>query len=631
MNSTLLYFVKLNIAFGLLYLMYRFFLSDDTRLNTRRIFLLMIAPVSFLLPLIEIQWFTQSSIGNDMIEFAYTLDAVTINVEPTPKTTHTTNWPLLFGIVYVSIAAIQLFRMLYAVVQIWRQTISPRRSRKGAFVFVHSDNVTLPYSFFHYIFVGVDAGKHSSSEMEHEMAHASQWHSLDRIIAEITVAFLWINPFIYLWRKAIEELHEFLADQAVLSKNSDWEQYCKHLVASVYQESKLRLTSNFSARILKKRIKMMTREKKYKYWNIAALGLLAVILTFGFACSKELHRPKTENAVASIPKKKNDSDTPYVIVEEMPEYPGGKVALMKFIAKNVKYPEEAKKHKVQGRVFIRFVVKKDGGVDQTTIVRSIHPLLDKEAIRVVELLPKWKPGRQKGEAVDVWYTVPINFQLQGNKNNEVSRPDVRPKFPGGTKALQKFIADNIKYPEEAKKRDIKGRVFVQYTITKDGSIDSIKVVKPVHPLLDNEAIRVIKLLPKWEPAKKDGKAIDVKFTVPINFHWSDKNKEETKHPYVRVDKMPEYPGGQEAIDQFIAANVQYPEEAKAQKIEGRIIVRFVVTEKGNMEKVKVVRSVHPLLDKEAVRVVKLLSGWKPGEHRGKVVKVWYTVVVNFSL
>lgn len=108
-----------------------------------------------------------------------------------------------------------------------------------------------------------------------------------------------------------------------------------------------------------------------------------------------------------------DEEAPvFFIVEEMPIFPGGEVGLRTYISKNVKYPNIARENDIQGKVYVRFVVKSDGNVDKVTIARSVDPILDKEAVRVVKNLPRWKPGKQRGKSVNVWYTVPINFQLQ---------------------------------------------------------------------------------------------------------------------------------------------------------------------------------------------------------------------------
>jgi TonB family protein len=112
------------------------------------------------------------------------------------------------------------------------------------------------------------------------------------------------------------------------------------------------------------------------------------------------------------PKSLNTNEEIFFIVEEMPEFPGGEQALRQFIANSVAYPEMAKKNGVQGKVYVTFTVAKDGSVQNATIARGVDPSLDTEALRVVKNLPKWKPGKQKGEVVNVNYTVPINFKLQ---------------------------------------------------------------------------------------------------------------------------------------------------------------------------------------------------------------------------
>lgn len=102
----------------------------------------------------------------------------------------------------------------------------------------------------------------------------------------------------------------------------------------------------------------------------------------------------------------------FFIVETMPEFPGGELGLRKYIATHVKYPNIARENGIEGKVYVRFCVTSKGTVEKVSIARGVDPILDKEALRVVKALPKWKPGEQRGKKVNVWYTVPINFQLQ---------------------------------------------------------------------------------------------------------------------------------------------------------------------------------------------------------------------------
>ncbi len=102
----------------------------------------------------------------------------------------------------------------------------------------------------------------------------------------------------------------------------------------------------------------------------------------------------------------------FQVVEEMPEFPGGMAECLKFLAKNIKYPTIAQENGVQGRVIVQFVVNSDGTIVDPVVMRSVDPYLDKEALRVIKMMPKWKPGKQRGKAVRVKYTVPVTFKLQ---------------------------------------------------------------------------------------------------------------------------------------------------------------------------------------------------------------------------
>ena len=104
-------------------------------------------------------------------------------------------------------------------------------------------------------------------------------------------------------------------------------------------------------------------------------------------------------------------EAPFMVVEKMPEFPGGMTALMQYLTKNIKYPSECRESNIQGRVLIQFIVNKDGSIVEPEVVKSVNPYLDKEALRVISTMPKWSPGEQRGKPVCVKYTVPVNFKL----------------------------------------------------------------------------------------------------------------------------------------------------------------------------------------------------------------------------
>ena len=232
-------------------------------------------------------------------------------------------------------------------------------------------------------------------------------------------------------------------------------------------------------------------------------------------------------------------------------------------------------------------------------------------------------------------------------NNVYTEVDKKPEFPGGYPALYKFIADHLKYPESAKMKRIQGKVLVTFIVGKQGEVENPEVVKGVAPDIDAEAIRVVKSLPKWIPCSHKGKKVRVANTVSVNFKLDEqpvvnempKTQEDGNEIYFIVERMPEFPGGDIAMREYIKESTVYPEEAKAKGLVGKVFVQFVIDKEGNVVNIKIARGVDPLLDAEAIRVVKDMPKWKPGAQSKKIngEKVWVpqnvslTVPVNFEL
>lgn len=232
-----------------------------------------------------------------------------------------------------------------------------------------------------------------------------------------------------------------------------------------------------------------------------------------------------------------DADV-YEVVENMPEFPdGGMPGLMKYLSANIRYPEAAHKAGTQGRVTVQFVVGKDGSIGNVGILRGVDPNLDAEAIRVISSMPKWKPGTQKGEPVNVRYTVPVMFRLTPEPVDKIDEmivvgyrnpdapvtgevyevADKMPEFPGGMTGLMQHLSKNIRYPAEAHTNNIQGRVVVSVIINTDGKATNAQIVQGVAPSLDAEALRVATTMPDWTPGTKDGKPVNVKYTFPVVF------------------------------------------------------------------------------------------------------------------
>ena len=117
-------------------------------------------------------------------------------------------------------------------------------------------------------------------------------------------------------------------------------------------------------------------------------------------------------AQKTVVSQKDQKEEPFDVVEDMPAFPGGMEAMIQFISNNIQYPADAQKQKIDGRVLVNFVVEKDGSITEVKVIKPTFPSLDAEAVRVVKAMPKWKPGYQKGQAVRVQFTMPINFSLK---------------------------------------------------------------------------------------------------------------------------------------------------------------------------------------------------------------------------
>ncbi len=215
-------------------------------------------------------------------------------------------------------------------------------------------------------------------------------------------------------------------------------------------------------------------------------------------------------------------DDLYYLAEEMPWFLEEGMAykgFREFIAENIRYPEEAKDHGIDGRVFVQLTVKADGSVGDVKLVKGVHPLLDEEAVRVIESSPSWTPGRQDGEPVDVVFTMPVTFMLDDKETGDVFFiVEQMPQFNGMSQdAFREYLAQNLRYPESAKENGIEGRVFVQFTVKSDGSVADAKVVRGVDPALDREALRIVNDSPDWTPGRQQGQAVNVAFTFPVTF------------------------------------------------------------------------------------------------------------------
>lgn len=474
MSSTVNFILESGISLAFMAMIYVLFLRKETFFRLNRLFLLGTVLFSVVLPFLKFRVYEPRAVMLSEITvtpYRNVLEAITVygndlsvTVEQAVLSVSLIGWIYLAGVVFF------LGRFLFRLVQIALliQKNEVRKYDRLRLVFLENPNS--PFSFLNYVFVSrlLQNSEGYDRMMAHELEHVKQGHSLDVIILEVLTTFQWFNPFMWMLRRAIRENHEFLADQAVLRSGID-RGYYKKLLLSQFAGGQLVLTNNFNYSLIKNRIKMMSKIKSSKLANVKiTLGVLtALALIIVFACEQketemqenqitgkeaititstllEDGRMKMEGTAEDMeefkkrfanvnsfeietdslgniflvqkkeemPNTLTGDEQIFFIVEEMPEFPGGEQALRKFIANNIEYPVSAQENGIQGKVYVTFVVDKNGEVANARIARGVDPSLDQEALRVVNSLPKWIPGKQRGQNVNVSYTVPINFALQ---------------------------------------------------------------------------------------------------------------------------------------------------------------------------------------------------------------------------
>ena len=408
----LTYLIKANVVLVVLFGFYQLISAGDTFFKWRRLSLLTVYVLSLLLPTIDLSVLVNETapLGNFLPRMAYNLPEVT--VQPTHATF---DWQQLAVWLYTGVALALLLRVF------WQVVVVCRLAQRSEHATLHGTAVCLltgdysPFSFFRWIFVNPNDKTPSQVQqiLTHEQTHVAQWHSADALLSQLFVAAFWFNPAAWLMRLQVRNNLEYLADRSVINGGTDKKAYQYHLLAVAYRTNVATITNNFNVLPLKKRIKMMNKQTsnplarfKYLLFVPLAIALLAMNST-----AMRANVQKKVVKTTKVTKKTSATDKVYEVCEQMPIFPGGDAALMKYLSENVKYPALAIKAQEQGRVVVSFTVEKDGAISDVKVARSVTPSLDAEAVRVIKAMPKWTPGKQDGQPVRVRYNVPVSFKL----------------------------------------------------------------------------------------------------------------------------------------------------------------------------------------------------------------------------
>lgn len=434
MDFLFIYLIKSSLSLSILFLSYEFFFRKEAYFKFSRSLLLSILFLVSLLPLIPYKAITFASLPtitlNEVVitanMTAVMLDEIVILANaPWFNFIHHISLGTSLLIVYLIGVAIKLIQFLFRVFQIALLIKKAKPVDKEGLKFVFTAAGTPTYSFMNWLFIDANLLKNNSDYtaiLNHEKIHAKQKHTLDIILSEILTIIQWFNPFAYLLKKRIKENHEYLADHEVITHYQDISKYQKMLFHYSTTFNTNILTHNFSYSLLKRRLNIMKKTKNPFSFSLRLAFLSSFVVLIFFACSSPKEKPEATPdekglTVTALDAKVQDSTSTdgepvFTVVEEMPVFKGGEAAMYKYIGSKIKYPAAAKKAGTEGRVFLSFIIEKNGKVSTVEVLRGIGNGCDEEAKRVIESMPDWTPGKQRDQAVRVQYRMPIKFALQ---------------------------------------------------------------------------------------------------------------------------------------------------------------------------------------------------------------------------
>lgn len=422
----MLYLLQVNVGLILFYALYKLVCTRDTFFRSRRFILIVSLVLPFILPFIDVREWLESRDRMIMLthfDYSAVLPEIVVGSEAVETGNRVFVLSEWIGYLYLAGVLVLLVRLVIQAFSLYRLIVRmPEKEINGVCVKCLNDP-SGPFSFFRWIFMNPAAVKEDeiSEILTHEMAHVKQHHSVDVLLAEMVSICCWMNPFAWLLKREVRLNLEFLADRKVMEAGFATKSYQYHLLGLAYNH-KYGLSNNFNFSHLKQRIIMMNKKKSngagHIKYALFVLPAFALLVAGNISCSQgasEKQDAKEETVAPDSVAAPTDGvakDEVFMVAEQMPEFPGGMKELLKFLQNNLKYPENAMKNNVQGRVIVQFVVEKDGTLTEFKVARSVDPDLDAEALRVLQIMPKWKPGMQRGKIVRVKFTVPVSFKLQ---------------------------------------------------------------------------------------------------------------------------------------------------------------------------------------------------------------------------
>ena len=519
--------VPIAVTTAVLWLAYRLLFRNSNRLRFNRFFLLSSMLLALVMPLLGLlsgmeapqmvvlkqNMFGGGTMLNEVIvtpDGQPVLPEVTVTTGTTPS--RFSIWQVVGGVYLIGVgvmALLFLFKLAKLVVLITR---SPKRKMSGCTaVFTGRDQGS--FSFMRYaIFPNENV---DPDIMRHEMSHIEHHHSWDILFAELMMILQWFNPFIYLYKKELQSLHEYQADRDVVATGVDKKNYMMLILQQCTAVDFSGMSNNFSLILTKKRIKMITRNEKAKglWWRLlATLPVLALLMiaNTNVTAQEKQNEDKTITVEMGAFELYNDDGLPIQLKDTVIYNEDGSY---------VKCETSDAFDPMSGEPRKKMTITTHNADGTPNSNMNLHWELDGDVAQYIA-----EPFSITEESLNILMESLSTLADTPDNDSVFQIVDQMPEFPGGMEAMMKFVASNVKYPEAAKDKNIEGRVFVSFVIEKDGSVSNVKVLRGIGGGCDEEAVRVVKSMPNWTPGKQKGEPVRVSFQMPFMFKLDGASK-----------------------------------------------------------------------------------------------------------
>ena len=532
MLEFLKYDLKVAALIAIFYLLYRLLLCRDTSHHLNRMVLLATAIGSFVLPCCVFTF--HHTVVVTPIESSVAIEQPLMAiVEPSQPW-----WQKVVFLVFLSGVFAVMIHILWSVVQVVRLIMhSECHPQDDGIVIAVTNKQLAPFSWMRYIVLSLtDFERLDPAIMAHERGHIRQRHSVDVLLVDTLTVLQWFNPAIWMLRRDLRAIHEYEADAAVLSQGINMRQYQYLLIQKTVSCGGYSIANGITHSTLKNRINMMLNNKKSNSKNW--LKLLAFLPIVGAVMA--LNAETVTDYVYQQPQKKmvkKGSKNGKVIVSGKTfEVKTDTVAPAPI---DIRIVDNNNDHVKEPLIIIdgKHSSMEELKALDTKTIDHIDVLKDKASVEVygeegkngvIIITTKNAVKSSQNQENDLSYTATLNYENSVSDDNEAETPESiytgvfevveqMPEFPGGMEALMKFLSENVHYPEAAVKAGIQGRVVVSFIIEPDGRICNVHVAKKANDDLDAEALRVIGSMPKWTPGMQSGKAVRVKYALPVSF------------------------------------------------------------------------------------------------------------------